>query len=301
MSAAPIVSVIIPCFNQGRYLADALRTVRAQTLQDTDIIVVDDGSSDPDSLAALASLEDRIDTLIRTDNRGVISARNTAIEAARGRYILPLDADDTIEPSYLERAVAELEKNPTLGIVYCKADFFGARTGPWELPPYRFPEILVGNMIFNSSVFRRADWEKVGGYNPNMQYGWEDYDFWLSIIALGREVLQLPETLFHYRILANSRNSALDDKGPNMVRAHVQIYRNHRELYDRHIDTVFAALVRLWGQASHAQENASTAQREIDTLRAEIAALQARCQTLEQDGRAHSPGLVRRIRRLFGA
>lgn len=299
MPSPPTASIIIPCYNQGQYLGAALLSARAQTFEDIEIIVVDDGSDDPESQEAMAALEDQIDILIRTDNYGVVNARNTAIDAASGRYILPLDADDIIEPGYLEQAIDALENDPNLGIVYCHADYFGEKQGPWKLPPYRFPEILVGNMIFNSSVFRRDDWARVGGYNPNMQYGWEDYDFWIAIISLGREVLQLPDTLFHYRILPGSRNSALGD---NMVQAHVQIFHNHRDLYEEHIDVLFNTLVRLWRHAARSQQDSENTQQELAALRQELADLQAHgAAAVDASTNTPAPGLLGKLVALFRA
>ena len=196
----------------------------------------------------------------------MIHARNTGIAAARGRYILPLDADDLIGPRYLEQAVAALDANAALGIVYCKAEYFGDKSGPWELPPYHFPDILIGNVIFNAGVFRRADWVTVGGYNPNMSEGWEDFDFWLSLIALGREVLQLPDTMFYYRIRNNSRNAAMEADHARFIRAHTQIYFNHKALYEQHMQAVFGEIVRLWGVVALHQGEAQRLQTELQQL-----------------------------------
>jgi len=105
---SPTVSVIVPCYNQGIYLDEAIQSVLGQTYQDFEIIIVDDGSDD--GLTGLTNdlLRDyrrKRTRVIRTENRGVVSARNTAISHARGKYILPLDADDRIGSEYLEKAV----------------------------------------------------------------------------------------------------------------------------------------------------------------------------------------------------
>jgi glycosyltransferase involved in cell wall biosynthesis len=280
MANLPTVSVVIPCYNLGRYLGDALQSLQQQTFKDFEIIVVDDGSTDAESLSALARLEPQITQLIRTSNQGVIHARNTGIAEARGRYILPLDADDKIGTTYLEQAVAQLEANPALGIVYCKAEFFGDKSGPWELPPYHFPEILIGNVIFNAGLFRRADWETVGGYNPNMHEGWEDFDFWLSLIELGREVLQLPDTLFYYRIRHNSRNAAMEQEQARFIRAHARIYFNHKALYEKHMDAVFSEIVRLWGVVAQHQGEAQRLGTALQTLQTQHDKLAAEHQSL---------------------
>jgi glycosyltransferase involved in cell wall biosynthesis len=272
MTSAPTVSVVIPCYNHGCYLQDALNSVLAQSHQDFEIIVVDDGSTEAESIAALTALEPHITQVIRTSNQGVIHARNTGIAAARGRYILPLDADDKIGERYLELAVAQLEANPALGIVYCKAELFGEQSGSWELPPYRFPDILIGNVIFNAGLFKRADWQAVGGYNPNMRDGWEDFDFWIALIERGCLVHQLPETLFYYRINQQSRNNAMQDNSRRYARAYTQIFRNHQSLYVQHIDVVFNELVRLWDVIADKQQQLTDNQQAVAMLQAQLSA-----------------------------
>lgn len=266
MTAAPIVSVVIPCHNDGRFLREALDSLQAQTFRDFETIVVDDGSTDPDSLQALRELEPACTRVIRGAQHGVVQARNTAIAAARGRYILPLDADDRIGSRYLELAVPVLEHDPKVGIVYCKAEFFGERNGAWELPPYRFPEILIGNVIFNCALFRREDWLRVGGFNPNMHEGWEDFDFWISLIELGRDVRQLPDTLFYYRIKPASRNAAMLEDSSRFARAYATIYRNHPALYHQHMDVVFAEMVRLWDVIAERNRQLQEAEAKIEAL-----------------------------------
>jgi len=132
----PLVSIIIPCYNQGRYLAESIGSVLASDFTELEIIVVDDGSTEPETRRILDMLEYPKTRLIRRANGGLAAARNSGIAEAQGRYILPLDADDRIGPEYLGQAVAALEADPQLGVVYCRAERFGARVGPggWPLP-----------------------------------------------------------------------------------------------------------------------------------------------------------------------
>ncbi len=174
--------------------------------------------------------------MIRTTNQGLVHARNNGIRESAGEYILPLDADDRIGASYLEKAVEVLDSRPEIGIVYCEAELFGARTGKWDLPGYEFPAILIQNMIFCSGFFRRADWEAVNGYNPNMIYGFEDHDFWLSLIELGRDVYRIPETLFFYRQTPGSMLDSITTE--RLTHGYTQMYRNHPRLYSENMGTV---------------------------------------------------------------
>ena len=239
-SWAPGVSVVIACHNDGKYLDEAINSVLKQTYDDVQIIVIDDGSTEENTVRLLTELERPKTKLIRTAHKGLAIARNTGIAACESKYVLPLDADDKIKETYLEKAVGIMQADERIGIVYCKAELFGAEFGPWELQPYRFPELLYGNMIFCSALFRRSDWEAVNGYNPNMVYGWEDYDFWLSLIELGREVCCIPESLFCYRRRSDSMLGKMTAE--HVVFSYSQLFRNHPRLYAENIGNLLANL-----------------------------------------------------------
>ncbi|MBM6618240.1 glycosyltransferase family 2 protein [Bacillus suaedaesalsae] len=228
----PKVSVIIPCFNYGKYIDQAVKSVLNQTFQDFEIIIINDGSTDKYTNILLKQYKKPKTRVIFTENQGPSIARNIGIREAKGKYILPLDADDKIGRTYLEKAVDLLENNKNLGIVYCEAEFFGSRRGKWDLPEYSFETIILDNVIFNSAFFRKKDWEKVGGYNSNMIHGMEDYDFWLSLIELGVSVYRIPEVLFFYRIKAKSRSTNLVNHNTEMFE---QIFRNHQNLFIKNI------------------------------------------------------------------
>ena len=196
----PTVSVIIPCYNQGEYLHEAVESVRSQSLKNLEIIIVNDGSDDETTPQICTALEGPGVKVLNTANQGLAAARNYGIAESKGQYILPLDADDKIGPNYIKEAATILNEEPDIAIVYCKAQLFGAVNTPWLLPEYSLEEMLKNNVIFCSALYRRSDWELVGGYDSGMIYGWEDYDFWLSLIEKGRKVLQLPEVHFFYRI-----------------------------------------------------------------------------------------------------
>jgi glycosyltransferase involved in cell wall biosynthesis len=243
MLLPPTVSVIVPCYNHGQFLDEAVNSVLAQTFQDVEIIIVNDGSTEPATLELLTHYCRPKTKILHTANQGLAAARNAGIAEAGGKYILPLDADDRIAPTYLEKVVRLLDNDGTLGIVYCEAEFFGAEAGRWDIPDYSFPAILMGNVIFCSALFRREDWKTVGGYNPNMIHGWEDYDFWLSLIELGRGVFRIPEVLFYYRRAARSMSKEID--AGRALYSYVQLFKNHTKLYSDNIEALFAELLKL--------------------------------------------------------
>lgn len=239
------VSVVIPCFNQGMFVDEAVDSVLGQTFQDFEIIIVNDGSTDKETNLLLANYQRPKTRVVHTSNRGVASARNCGIAESEGEYILPLDADDRIGPCYLERAVKILDEDQRIGIVYCHAEFFGDRHGRWFLPDYSLKEMLLYNVIFCSAVFRKSDWEKVGGYKFNMDIGLEDWDFWLSLIEAGAKVYKIPEVLFYYRIKNVSRTKSIDfDKQVDM---HMQIVMNHKDLYAQNIRPLLSLYYRITG------------------------------------------------------
>lgn len=232
--ANPKVSVVIPCFNQGAYLEEAIDSVLASDYGDYEIIVVDDGSADPATRQLVENLEKPRTRVLLGLNRGVAAARNTGIMQASGEYILPLDADDKISKAYIGKGVKVLDTDPCIGIVYCRARKFGVEKGPWRLPEYSFPQMLASNLIFCSSFFRKTDWEKVGGFKPELIHGKEDWEFWLSLLELGVEVYRIQEVHFYYRVQAVSRDITSNEADHRRETLQL-IYDLHQALFDEHL------------------------------------------------------------------
>jgi glycosyltransferase involved in cell wall biosynthesis len=241
----PKVSVVIPCYNQGVYLDEAVDSVLAQTYGDFEIIVINDGSTDEFTNRLLAGYGKPGTRIVTTRNQGPAAARNAGIRESLGDYILPLDADDRIGPCYLEKAVKVLETNPDIGIVYCLGELFGAGRGPVAAPDFSVGKMLLSNLIFASALFRKEDWEKTGGYNPNMTCGCEDWDFWLSIIELPKNVFRIPEVLFFYRIKDVSRNTSMDAE--KQLDMHMRLMKNHKDLYIDHARSFFRLYYAITG------------------------------------------------------
>lgn len=239
MNTNPMVSVVMPCYNDGRYIQESIASVKAQTYPEIELIIVDDGSDDAETIAALDVLaKEKNIQVLHTTHVGPATARNAAIREARGKYILPLDADDTIDPTYIEKAVKILESHKDTGVVYCEADLFGAQSGKWDLPAYSFETMLFDNIVFVTALFSKADWEKVGGFNENMKAGMEDYDFWLSILGEGKKIEQIPEVLFHYRIKDSSRTTQFQQDPSRIKETYHQLFDNHRAFLLAHADVL---------------------------------------------------------------
>ncbi len=226
------VSVIIPCYNQSMFIQEAIESVIKQTYSNIEIVCINDGSTDNSSqvIQRLAQKYKQIIFFDEKENHGLIYARNTAINAASGEYILPLDADDTIEPEYIEETVKILANNPDTGIVYSKARLFGTQNKEWKLPDYSKSNILYANCIFVSAMFRKSDFISIGGYKECMKDGYEDWDLWLSFIEKGFNVHRIDKILFNYRKHnKNSRSSQITKKQMNNI--YKTILKHHTSLY----------------------------------------------------------------------
>lgn len=215
------VSVIVPCYNQAQYLDECLQSVLDQSYLHWECIIVNDGSPDGTEEIAKNWVEkDSRFAYLKKENGGLSGARNAGITKAKGDFILPLDADDKISKDYIALAVAEFEKDLEVKIVYCKSEKFGDIEGLWQLPPFSISDLCRYNMIFCSALYRREDWKSVGGYDVNMIYGLEDWEFWIAILKNGGNVKCLDEVGFYYRIKENS-----------MVRKMNQDHINYSEIY----------------------------------------------------------------------
>jgi len=214
------ISVIIPCYNQEKYIAECLDSVLAQTFDDYEAIVIDDGSTDGSVkiIEEYLKKSDKI-RLIKQINQGVVTARNNAIKRAKGKYIYPLDADDIVHPDALKRSFEAIESGKG-DIISCKYRSF-YKIDEINLPkltnkfftPSKF-NMILRCCITNSSLFRKSDFEKCGGYDKAFDKGWEDYDLWLNMLLhLNLKIYRIDDFLFFFRVknIEESRNAQADN------------------------------------------------------------------------------------------
>lgn len=145
-------SIVIPCYNHGQYLREALESALRSDFAGYEVIIVDDGSTDEATISVIeelkSQLRDRQNVIfIRQENQGLAWARNNGIKMARGEYILPLDADNRIRPNYLRKAAEVLDNNPSIGVVYAYLKFMGEKDGFWEFPAFDARRLLLGNFV----------------------------------------------------------------------------------------------------------------------------------------------------------
>ena len=199
------VSVVVPCFNDGEFLPEAVASVMNISRDDIELIVVDDGSTDGRTRTEVDALIASGLRVIRQQNRGLAAARNAGVLASEAKYILPLDADNRLRLSYIEHGIRILDANPHIGVVYADAEYIGMRAGRWHVGSFDRDRLLRWNYIDACAVYRRSIWEQNGGYDSTMPIqGLEDWDFWLSTFAHGWNFAYVPEVLFEYRVTENS-------------------------------------------------------------------------------------------------
>lgn len=197
------ISVGIPVYNQGEYLAQAIESVLHQTIKPFEIIVCNDGSKD-NSLQVAKSYESQGVKVVNQVNKGLSSARNTLIMNSSGSYFLPLDADDMMMGNCIERVTQVIEQTRA-DIVAPSFKEFGISNNSVILGSNpTLEEFKTGNRIGYFSAIKRTTLLEVGGYNPKMTYGWEDWDLWIDLLKRGNKLVTIPETLILYRVKSNS-------------------------------------------------------------------------------------------------
>ena len=225
-----LVSVVIPCYNYGKYVREAVESCLASTFQNLEIIIVDDGSTNPETIAILDNLQLPRTRVIRQENKRMSAARNTGFRAARGKYVLTLDADDLIHPTLIEKAFWVLEMRPEIGFVSFWLKHFGDEDWIWKPEKFNFYHLLFANSITTTSLVRKQAWEQSGGYDESMKLGYEDWDFWIRLAKNGWLGYQIPEPLFYYRKHGVSTVDAANKKQLELTQ---RIRQNHPDLYKR--------------------------------------------------------------------
>lgn len=202
----PLISVVIPYYNRADTIDDTLNSLRLQTFANFEVLIVNDGSTDAASNDKLKLLEkdELVTKVITQKNQGVAAARNNGIAQARGKYIVCLDSDDMIQPTYLEKAALVLETHPDVSIVSTYMTMFGVKDNAiYNHSTYSPLNLYEDNMIITAAMFRKIAWQGSGGYKSNI--GYEDWEFWLTLTENGHFTRQIPEALFRYRVAMSSR------------------------------------------------------------------------------------------------
>ncbi len=224
-----LVSIVIPAYNPTSFLLEAIASASAQTHRNIEIILVNDGSDKPESLAVLEQAQRLAGTYVEQPNRGLGVARNAGFGAARGEYIVPLDADDLIEPAYVAECLNGL-RGSDAAFAYTDFQVFGT-TAYLERPgEYNLYRLLDRNYLTYAALIQKRDWENSGGYDESLKcFGYEDWEFWLRLGARNRVGCYVAKSLFRYR----KHGTSLYDYALARHREFVAYIRSlHPELYE---------------------------------------------------------------------
>ncbi|WP_394759394.1 glycosyltransferase family 2 protein [Flavobacterium sp.] len=231
MEYLPKVSVIVPLFNDEKYIIECLQSVKNQSYTNWECIIVNDGSTDNSESIVSDFIQNNTNFIyIKKENTGVSDTRNKGIMMSSGEFILPLDSDDKISPEYITEAITIFRKNPNTTLVYCKALFFGEKEGEFKLSRYKYSDLILKNMIFCSGIYKKQDYLKTQGYDINLKLGLEDWEFWIQLLDDKSEVVCLDKIHFYYRIKEKSRNTIHTDI-KKIEEIQDYIFNKHKNLY----------------------------------------------------------------------
>jgi glycosyltransferase involved in cell wall biosynthesis len=203
----PVLSIIIPCYNSGKYLPEALDSITTYPDKSTyEVIIINDGSTDAETISLLNDLPAQGFHVIHQENLGPAAARNAGVKAAKGQYLLLLDSDNKIEPEYISQGIDILSNQPDISIVHANPVFFGDTDQPrFNTGKFNLAKILKENYIDTCTVIRKTTWEVLGGQDEDRRIaGHADWEFWIRAGGAGYRFYYIDKPLYHYRVLNNS-------------------------------------------------------------------------------------------------
>lgn len=244
-AAVPAVTVVIPLYNYGQFVTEALDSVANQTLENLDVIVVDDCSTDDSPAIACRWMAEhsarfrRAVVLRHLVNGGLAATRNSGCSEAGTQFVFPLDADNLLYPACLHKLGQSLTHTHA-AFAYCIVERF--LTPPGDVPPpflmhihpWRPDALSIGNKIDAMVLLRRSVWNQAGGYSLTMPFqGWEDYDLWFKIARLGGYGLHVPEILARYRVHASSMLHTVTNKENSIDALRNYLRGTYPEFYEQ--------------------------------------------------------------------
>lgn len=277
MTSAPLVSVIIPCYNAGRFVRDALDSALAQTYAAVEIVLVNDGSTE-DLEPTLAPYRNhaRVKIIAQT-NQGLPAARNRGIRESRGEYLKFLDADDWLAPNALAKQVAAFETQPAPGLVYCDLQRVNAQGEPLDdyavatarriLNGDILPSLLVGGYFTPHTVLvPRRVLDQVGLYDETLG-GTADTELWMRIVCENFSARFIPEKLAYYRIHDTNMSADTAHMLETQQRALDAIVTRYPHRVASALHELICEHQRVDRDSAWAREMIAAQQREIDALR----------------------------------
>ena len=236
------VTVVVPCFNYGKFVGDAVESALRQEDADVRVVVVDDGSTDGVSgrkCDRCAKGEDRV-RVIHQANAGLPAARNRGAAGATSEFLVFLDADDWLEPGFVSRLAGACRGEGVSHAYSQQRMHLRTGTSVWRVPEWDAELLLVTNLHPVTALVRRECFEAVGGFDESMRGGYEDWDFWLRIAERGWRGERVEEPLFVYR--RHSTETMIRSAVANHEMLYRGIVAKHRAMFDRHADGVLARM-----------------------------------------------------------
>jgi glycosyltransferase involved in cell wall biosynthesis len=217
------VACIIPCYNYGKYLEEALESVLSQSRVPDEIILVDDCSTDN---SAEIAKKYPITYLKHDTNRGLAAARNTGVKHAKSTYCFSFDADDILRPDAVKEHLALADEH---SLVTCGLMAFGAENYTARPKPATVDILLQTNVIYSNTLFPRKAWEAVGGFDESetMRLGWEDREFWLRVIAKGYQSKVSPYIALLWRRHPKAMSNATANPNAQMLQTYIYEKNKH--------------------------------------------------------------------------
>ena len=233
-----LLSVVIPYYNLGRTLPETIESIKQSTYKKYEIIIVNDGSSDEESVEVLKNYEnDPQIRILNIENQGLANARNVGAEAAKGEFVAFIDADDKID----KKSINILHQYTNVSYVYSWVKYFEGSEAVWPTFNIHIPYLLCANMLAAYAVIRKNDFLNFGKNRIKMEYGMEDYDGWVSLAEHGCLGVSIPELLNLYRVRKDSMSRAFNKK----MRIYLyQVSRDgHEKIFEKYAKEVYMLLL----------------------------------------------------------
>lgn len=253
------VEAVITSFNQKSMIYEAVQSLCRQTTLPKRVTIVDDGSTDEESVSILNEIETDGELpvqvrVIRQTNRGVSAARNAGICETQVPFVLVLDGDDNLEPSFIEEVGKELSENPSMVAASSWMHTFGVLASVVRPTGGDITAFLSHNCCPATHIFRRSAWQKCGGYDESMRGGFEDWDFFLNMLETtqGAKIGIVKQALINYRTTPVSSNIKSMEKRLELMRyimeKHIRIYQEH--MIETMLEMETISMSRLYGWES---------------------------------------------------
>ncbi len=237
-----LLSVVIPYYNLGITLPETIESIKESTYDKYEIIIVNDGSTDEESIKVLDQYkEDNKIRIINIENKGLANARNVGAKEAKGEFVAFIDADDKIDKTFYTKAINILHQYKNVSYVYSWVQYFEGSTAVWPTFNVHIPYLLCANMLAAFVVIRKNDFLNFGQNRTKMEYGMEDYDGWVSLAEHGCLGVSIPEKLNLYRIRKDSMSRQFNKK--MRIYLYETSREGHEKLFEKYSKDIYMLLL----------------------------------------------------------